>query len=211
MHAAQLRAADANLPTPEGFRRSPSLRAPVQKQTNIFFISESRRPMQRSFALPPAIAHEAPGCDSRYCGAVRVGATSQKNANNRRVSHAFTFAQRGVQRRFAGFLERAIHIRAILDQKLAQKPVAVEARAVQIQIAAERGERFAVRRQKTNRAHIPVICAPANQRYIPSQRRGRIAVADILEYEVRAAIRDSLEHGNTLSPSAIRYSGRFRP
>src|SRR5216684_1936650 len=93
--------------------------------------------MQWSLTLGPAIAHEAACLHTRRCRAVRIRTMRQQYLHHQVVLRV-RFAKCRMQRRLPGVRQRAIHVRAALDQELTQPPVPVKASAVKAQVAPKR-------------------------------------------------------------------------
>jgi len=100
-----------------------------------------------------------------------------------------------MERRLPGLGQRRIGVRALLDQILAELPMAVEGGGVEIEIGAQIAEGNAFGDQEADCADIAIISAPADQGRGMRIDRGRVATArDPIEDEVRAAVGDSLDH-----------------
>lgn len=73
-------------------------------------------------------------------------------------------AQRRVKRCFGGLAVPVIGIGAGLDEELAQLPMTMESRAVEVEIVAETFQGSAVRQKQAQGADVAIISAPADER-----------------------------------------------
>src|SRR5688572_31394863 len=73
-----------------------------------------------------------------FGGAVWICATSKKHFDHEVMRGSIGCAKSGMQRSLTGVRQRFVHISALLDQELAELPVAMERGAVEIQVVTER-------------------------------------------------------------------------
>lgn len=136
----------------------------VQQHLDGFFVAKSSGAMKRSFALGAHIAHESAGFDISLRSAIGIRAVGEEHLHYQVVRQARSGAQRGMKGSFAGVGQWTIRVRAAFQQKLAQPPVPMKASGVESVVVSQRVQRFAIGKQKFNRAHVTVISAPLNQR-----------------------------------------------
>ena len=117
--------------------------ARIEKKLDRFFVAESRGAMQGSLAFGAGIPHEAARFHRFFRHTVRIRAIGKKNFEDQ-VMRWVSLAQRGVQRSFSRVVRRMVHVRAALDQELAESPMPVEARVDESAVTPERIERRAV-------------------------------------------------------------------
>src|SRR6266700_1840304 len=91
--------------------------------------------------------------------------SSLPNAEDMVVGRTIGFAQGRVQWRFSGIWQRPIHLRAVFDEELAEPPVPMKSRAIELEVVAQRLERFAFGEQEPDGTDIPVIGAPFDERH----------------------------------------------
>lgn len=102
--------------------------------------------------------------------------------------------KRAVERRFAGIFLSGVDVRPLLDQKLAQPPMAVKRRIVQSEVRPQRRERFAVSEKVPDGAHVAVIGAPLNQPdAVAGGRRGGVPPSQNFPDQVGPAFCDPVE------------------
>jgi hypothetical protein len=138
--------------------------AGIDQRLNCSRGGEGGGAMKRRFALCPAIAHEAAGWRACPCRRVRVRAGGEKQPDDMLVVQPAGVAAGGVERRLGTVGQRRASVGPLLDQELAEPPVAVEGGTIEIKIVAQRSQRFAMREQMPDGADIAIISAPADQR-----------------------------------------------
>jgi hypothetical protein len=103
-------------------------------------------------------------------------------------------AQRRVQGRLARIGQWEIDVGALLDQELAQAPVPVKCRAIEVQVVAQRLQGFAVGQQESHRTHVAVVRAPPDQRRTSAVGQcRRVPLRDKVEDQVGASGRDPVQ------------------
>ena len=119
--------------------------------------------MQRCFTFGPAIAHKAAGLGACSGNAVRVRTVGKQERQNSIMRQAVGCAQRSVQRCLAGIRQASIYVRTALDQELAELPVTMKCRAIEIEIIPQGIERHTLVEEKTYGTDIAVIGTPLDQ------------------------------------------------
>src|SRR5262249_51658798 len=105
-----------------------------------------------------------------------------------------------MKRCLACIRQSVIDIRPVLDEKLAQLPVSVEYRTIEIEILAERVQRCPAGHQITDCTDIAVVCTPLHERHAASVHGVRsVTLCQGVEHQVGTPIRDPLEHRTTSS------------
>jgi hypothetical protein len=130
--------AGSNIPTRPGERRIAVgiLRVDVgtsgNKYADVLLVAERSRAVEGCFTFGAAVPHEAASFHPWQRRFIWICPRCQKDADYRCILHAIGPAQSCVEGRFACVGKRTVNVRTLLDQELAQPPVAVKARSVKI-------------------------------------------------------------------------------
>eukprot|EP00634_Sargassococcus_sp_CCMP2135_P013185 CAMPEP_0198649406 /NCGR_PEP_ID=MMETSP1467-20131203/4249_1 /TAXON_ID=1462469 /ORGANISM="unid. sp., Strain CCMP2135" /LENGTH=255 /DNA_ID=CAMNT_0044385191 /DNA_START=167 /DNA_END=931 /DNA_ORIENTATION=- len=136
----------------------------VQEAADRDFRREGRGEVERRFAARPGVAHEAAGVASRDRRRVGIGAVRKQDSHDR-VKRGCAGARRGVQGRFASVGQSDVGVGAAFQEVLAQPPVAVEDRAVQVEVRSQVVDRISHRQQVPDGTHVAVVSAPLDERH----------------------------------------------
>jgi hypothetical protein len=91
---------------------------------------------------------------------------------------------------------RIVDTSTVLDEELAELPVTVKHRSIQVEIFSKRRQGFAFGQQESHAADVAVVGAPLDERHAIAIRGCRgVALSHIVKYQVGAAVRDSVKHG----------------
>jgi hypothetical protein len=106
-----------------------------------------------------------------------------------------------MQRGLARVFRACVDVSPLLDQELAESPMAMERRAMQPEVFPERPQRLAVAEQEPHRADVAIVSAPSDQWHaVGSQGSGRMALSDVVPDQVGATIDDPLEQSFWFHP-----------
>ena len=139
--------------------------ARIKKKLNSLFGSKGGGSMKWRFTLRSAVAHEAICVDIGCRRAIRIGTVRQKHLENPVVSGAIGLAKGCVEGRFPCIWQRIVDISTVLDEELAQLPVTVKHRSIQVEIFSKRLQGFAFGEQESHTTDIAVVGAPFNERH----------------------------------------------
>src|SRR5262245_47602109 len=193
------------------------LGAGIQKQLYRFLGAECGSPVERRFAFGPAISHERAGFHCRFGHGVGICASREQYFDDEIIGFAICLGERGVQRRFSGPRVGLVHVGTLLNQELAQWPMAMIGSAYQIEVVPKRVDGFSVSQQKPDRADISVVPTPVDERRTVGIVRGSgVTSGEIVENQISASILDTIEkssaHGIApfASVSSIFWKGTVR-
>src|SRR5687767_6573693 len=96
---------------------------------------------------------------------------------------------------FAGVVQSFVHVGAILDEILAEAPMSMKRRPIQVKVLAEGGQRLSVCEQKPDGADVTIIGTPFDQRNTASVCGVCFfPCRNVFENKVSAAIYDLVEN-----------------
>src|ERR1700722_12986673 len=151
--------------------------------------------MQRRFSLGFAIPHKTACLRTVDRSCVRVSACGEQYLENAVINHPVGLTKGGVQRCFPAIARGKVGVRTLLQQKLAQPPVSMKRSGVQSAVWPEHVDRFPLRKQELDRAHIAVVRAPLHQgNSVSIYRARRTASVEKIKYQVRTPISELSKH-----------------
>ena len=87
------------------------------------------------------------------------------------------------------------HVGVVLDKELAQPPVAVKGRAIEVKVLTQRLDAFAIGKEESNGTDIAVIRAPLDKRHAIGVRSiGGKTSGSALEHQVGPSVGDSVKN-----------------
>lgn len=94
--------------------------------------------MQRCFPFGSAISHEAARFRGWLGDTIGIGTLAEEYLEHAVVRQPVGGAERGMKWRLSGIRQWLVHVSALLNEKLAQSPVSVESRSIEVEIVAQR-------------------------------------------------------------------------
>src|SRR5713101_320341 len=123
-------------------------RTRIQEQLDGFFVAEGGGTVEWSLGFRSAVAHEAIGFNAFPGRAIWIRPAGEQHSDDVVVGRTIGFAQGRVQWRFSGIWQRPIYIGAVFDEELAEPPVPMKRRAIEVEVASQRLERLALGKEK---------------------------------------------------------------
>jgi hypothetical protein len=90
--------------------------------------------MYRCFALGAGVAHQTSRYDIGYCALIGICSGIEQNSCSQLICRSIGDTQCGVKCRLTGIAQTEIGVCTLFQQKLAQPPVSVECRTIQVEL-----------------------------------------------------------------------------